>query len=374
MGLKNGAVSNIINSMVEGSFKETLFNSIKNLSPDDREVFNRIFKVNIVKGDLAVPPAMEPWVISQFGSVSAIENQIIVKASNLITYEGSVFNDLRSKRPDMKISLGETFDYKCGSEMFCSPLNNTPEDVFGRIKGKYSLTASNIAKIDGFHSVIIFKDHNPLDFNAEKIHDYFEVANSYFKKANEHNKSFVYPFFMWNCLWKAGASITHGHAQVTVAKDVTYSKIGLLRSRSLWYQEEYKSNYFNDVFNVHHKLGLGFMVEDVKVMAYLCPIKERGITIYAKSFDGSLSFAVNSILRTLVNKFGVRSFNLIAIPHPITPTYESWEYMPVILEIVDRGSLETRHSDFGSMELYAQSVVGSNPYDLVKELKSEIMR
>lgn len=356
-------------------FKETLLNNITNLSSADKKVFDRIFKVNTVKGSLVIPEKMKPWVISQFGSLEVVENQTIVKASNLITYEGSVFNDLRSKRPDAKISLGEIVSLKeCGSEMFCDPLENTPEDVFGRIKGKFSVTAANVAKIDGFHGVIIFKDHNPLDFSAEKIHDYFEVANAYFKKANEQDKSFVYPFFMWNCLWKAGASVTHGHAQVTVTRDITYSKIGLLRSRSLWYQEEYKSNYFEDIFNIHNKLGLGFMVEDVKIMADLCPIKEKGITLYAKSFDGSLSFTVNSLLRVLADKFGVRSFNLIAIPYPITKTYESWEHMPVIIQIVDRGSLETKHSDFGSMEIYAQSVIGSSPYDLVNTLKSDIMQ
>jgi len=359
--------------METSSFRETLFNNIKRLSPEDKKVFDRIFKVNTVTGSLVIPGEMKFWVTSQFGSAEAIENQTIVKAANLITYEGSVFNDLRSKRPDIKMALGETFDSKkCGGEPFCDPLKMTPEDVFGRVKGKYSVTASNVAKIDGFHGVIIFKDHNPLDFNAEKIHDYFEVANEYFKKANEYDKSFVYPFFMWNCLWRAGASIIHGHAQVTVARDITYSRIGLLRSRSLWYQEEYKSNYFEDIFNVHRNLGLGFVVEDVKIMADLCPIKEKGITLYANNFDGSLSFAVNSILRTLVSKFGVRSFNLIAIPHPITKTYESWDHMPVILQIVDRGSLESKHSDFGSMELFAQSVVGFNPYNLIGNLRKEI--
>ena len=356
-------------------FKDILLNNIANLSAEDKKVFERIFKVNTVEGRLVVPEKMKPWVVSQFGSLADVEKQTIVKAANLITYEGSVFNDLRSKRPDAKVTLGEIFDFReCGSEPFCNPLESTPEDVFGRIKGKYSITASNVAKIDGFHGVIIFKDHNPLDFNAEKIHDYFEVANEYFKKVNEYDKSFVYPFFMWNCLWKAGASIIHGHAQATVARDITYYKIGLLRSRSLWYQEQYKSNYFDDIFNVHSNLGLGFMVEDVKVMADLCPIKEKGITLYAKNFDGSLSFSINSILRTLVNNFGVRSFNLIAIPHPITKTYESWEHMPVILHIVDRGNLETRHSDFGSMELYAQSVVGSNPYDLIERMKGELVQ
>jgi len=356
-------------------FKDTLFNKIANLSSEDKKVFDRIFKVNTVEGGLVVPEKMKAWVVSQFGSLGAIENQTIVKAANLITYEGSVFNDVRSKRPDVKISLGEVFDSKeCGGEMLCAPLDNTPEDVFGRIKGKHCVTAGNVAKIDGFHGIIIFKDHNPLDFTVEKIHDYFETANSYFKKANEYDKSFVYPFFMWNCLWKAGASIIHGHAQVTVARDVTYSKIGLLRNRSLWYQEEYKANYFDDIFDIHSKLGLGFMMGDVKVMVDLCPIKEKGITLYGKSFDGSLSFAVNSILRALVSKFGVRSFNLIAIPSPITETYESWEHMPIILQIVDRGSLETRHSDFGSMELFAQSVVGFNPYNLVEDLKKESLQ
>ena len=360
--------------MENKSFKETLFNKINSLSPEDKKLLERIYKINTIKGKLVIPKEMVEWVIENFGDVGNIEEQEIVKITNLITYEGSVFNDLRSRRPGINNERDGLFSYeKCGGEPFCKPLESTPEDVFGRIVGKFCITAANIAKIDAFHSVLIFKDHSPLDFTAEKIHDYFNVANQYFRKVNDLDKSFVYPFFFWNCLWKAGASLVHGHAQVTVTKDVSYSKVGLLRSRTLWYQENFKSNYFNDRFNIHKNLGLGFEIEGVRVTTDLCPIKERGISIHSANFNGSLSLVINSVLRVLVNEFGVRSFNLIAIPHPITPPYESWGHVPVIVEIVDRGKLDTKHSDFASMEIFAQSVVGSNPYHIIEKLKSELI-
>ncbi len=355
---------------MEKSFKDTLFSNIDSLTKEERGVFERIYRVNTVTGGLVVPDTMRTWVVRNFGDINNVERQEVVKITNLITYEGSVFNDLRGKRPETKIKDETELTYEsCGKEPFCDPITKTPEDVFGRIQGKYCVTAANIAKIDAFHSLIIFKDHNPLDFSAEKIHDYFEVADEYFKKVNEHDKSFVYPLFFWNALWRAGASLVHGHAQVTVTRDVTYSKIGLLRTRSLWYQETYKSNYFGDLFGVHKNLGLGFETQGIKIVTDLCPIKEKGITLFAKDFNGSLSFTVNNVLRHLVSNFGVRSFNLIAIPPPIASTYESWEHMPIIIQIVDRGDLASRHSDFASMELFAQSVVGSNPYTLINALK-----
>ena len=35
-------------------------------------------------------------------------------------------------------------------------MEGTPEDVFGRIRGRHCITASNVAKYDGFHAVVIF--------------------------------------------------------------------------------------------------------------------------------------------------------------------------------------------------------------------------
>ena len=90
---------------------------------------------------------------------------------------------------------------------FCEPELNTPEDVFGRIRGRHAITASNIAKYDGFHGVVIFEEHDPLAFTADSVQDAIDVSKQWFQKCHEIDDSAIYPLVMWNCLWKSGASI-----------------------------------------------------------------------------------------------------------------------------------------------------------------------
>jgi hypothetical protein len=54
-------------------------------------------------------------------------------------------------------------------------------------------------------------------------------------------------------------------------------------------------------------------------------------------------------------------------------TPEVWDHMPVIVRIVDRGSLSNKTADVGSMDLFAQSVIGSNPYNVMRELKKKLL-
>src|SRR5207247_1067656 len=45
---------------------------------------------------------------------------------------------------------------------FCHPETGTPADTFGRIRGEHGITASNIAKYDTYHGVLVFDEHDPL--------------------------------------------------------------------------------------------------------------------------------------------------------------------------------------------------------------------
>ena len=116
-------------------------------------------------------------------------------------------------------------------DAFCHPEERTPEDVFGRVRSKHCVTASNVAKYDGFHGLIVFDDHDPLDLTAEKVDDYVCVALEWLGKAQEADPEARYPFLMWNCLWRAGSSVVHGHAQVSASRGAHYPKVqGLSRS------------------------------------------------------------------------------------------------------------------------------------------------
>jgi hypothetical protein len=346
---------------------------VASLTPNERRLFQRIFQFGVVSGRLRPPPTMHPWIEKHFGAVKEVAEQRVVKVTNVITFEGALFNMLRGRRPmDVEdgIDIGdrvlEEEDHPC---LLQDAMRNTPEDTFGRVKGESCITASNVAKYDAFHGLVVFQEHNPLRFSREAIIDYLETGWRWAEKAHELDSSAKYYFFIWNCLWKAGASLVHGHAQVLLSHDTHYAKIEALRRAALRYRAEYGSSYFEDLYRVHLSLGLGLEREGVRIIASLSPIKDKEIILLGQRLDLSLEARIYEVLACLRDHMHVTSFNLALATPPLGDTDEDWTGFPVLVRIVDRGDLKSAASDIGAMELYASSVISSDPFEVARLLK-----
>jgi hypothetical protein len=160
---------------------------VEALPPDDRAAARRIFDVAATTGRLDPPEAMRAWIERSFGSVEAVLEQRIVRVTNRVTLQGTLFNGLRSSRPldtGVSVDLEREIEATAG-DPFCRPEEGTPADVFGRVRGEHAVTASNVAKYDGFHGVVVFDDHNPLRLTPEKVADYVAVGLEWCRKALE---------------------------------------------------------------------------------------------------------------------------------------------------------------------------------------------
>jgi hypothetical protein len=347
-----------------------LLRAVDQLPDDQQAAFRRLFHVSETVGEIDPPEHMHRWIERYFGSVEAVLRQHVVKVTNRYTLEATLFNDLRSRRPlEARIPADLADEIaKTAPDPFCEPLHNTPADVFGRVEGKYSLTASNIAKYDGFHGVVIFREHDPLAFTGEVVEDAIDVSRKWIQRCYEQDPDAVYPLFMWNCLWKSGASIPHGHAQISLTRGMHYGKVERLRRSMLEYRNEHGRKYFEDMFAVHAGLGIGREIGNVRVMANLTPLKEKEIVLTADRVNGELSSMIYKVLRCLIEDLNTSSFNLAIWEPPIAHTGEDWGDMPVVVRIVDRGDPLNRTSDFGAMELYAASVVSSDPFRVAETL------
>lgn len=357
-------------------FKTQFLEKLASFTDEERIVFDRIYRVWQAKGELRAPTEMTSWIEANFGSVEAVEHQEFIKITNIITYEGSVFNELRTMRPvvgDPNVTdiIEEIESAKSGP--FAHPLTGTPEDVFGRIQGKYCITASNIAKYDSWHSLIVFDNHDPLLISRKRIRDYFDVGKKWFAKAYEIDPESKYPLYSWNCLWRAGASIIHGHSHLSLTKGQAYAKVEELRYLTNHYQEMHKSSYYDDVFMIHERLDLAMVCGDIRIMAKITPIKEKEVMILGKTFDNNLADVVSDTLTTMKERLGVTSFNVSIILPPMEKTPEAWDHLPIIVRIVDRGKLSSRTTDMGAMELYAQSIIGNSPYMVIDKLRKSFL-
>ncbi|MDP9265685.1 MAG: hypothetical protein M3O91_06155 [Chloroflexota bacterium] len=344
------------------------------LTDDVRAAAERIFAVSTVTGTLDPPAEMHEWIAKLFGSVDAVRAQKIVRVTNVTTLEGALFNELRSRRP-VEVKGGEQVRdtiAKSAGDPFCAPETGTPADDFGRIVGEYSVTASNIAKYDGYHGVLVFREHDPLvRLDAYAIRDHLDTARRWAMAALERDPLARYYFPMWNCLWRAGGSIVHGHMQMTLTRAMHYPKVELLRRQALDYAERWGRGYFDDLWSVHDGLGLAVEADGARVFASLTPIKEREIVILGHVGEDERSLAAG-IARALdsLRAQGVLAHNLACYVPPLSPDGADWSGFPPLARIVDRGDPATLTSDIGAMELYAASVIASDPFRVAEALRA----
>jgi hypothetical protein len=351
---------------------DSLDKRLDNLSLSDRALFSQLYAVQVNRGKIVIPEHLRGWAAKQFGSLDAVENQIVVRVTNKVTGEESIFNNMRARRPcDTRQTEPVRLDTldSCG-DTFARPMETTPEDTFGRLRGKRCVTASNIAKCEEMHGVVIFDEFNPLKWGREEIADYFDTAWRWAQKAHGSHPRNKYFFFCWNCLWRSGASINHGHAQMTLSRGRAFSHIEHLRKSALAYHRRGDSNYFDDLFKVHKSLGLAIDRDGVRVLAYLTPAKSNEIVIMADRINSAFTDALYNALALYRDRLGVTSFNLAVATPPMDRTRESWQGFPVIGWMVDRGKLEYRSSDIGSLELFAANSVASDPFKLAELLKT----
>lgn len=346
------------------------------LDQPDRARFERLFHVGITYGRIVPPEEMKGWITKQFGSVEATLAQKIVRITNNVTLDGVLFNWLRSSRPMWRapVDLEAELEALNNADPLATPLTGTPEDVFGRVQGKYCITASNIAKFDGHHGLVVFNERHPLRWTREHIHDYIDTAWEWAQLAHRSDPKAVYYLFIWNVLWRAGASLLHGHAQMLLGREMHYADVEKLRRAALLYQATFRTNYFEDLFRAHRSVGAGFEREDgVRVIANLTPKKENEVLLIqpnVTSMTDALKDALYDVLACYRDKLGVTSLNVAVYQPPMDATEEDWAGFPVMLRIVDRGDPSSRTADFGTMELYAASVVSSDPFRLAHALEN----
>lgn len=348
--------------------------AISRLPAEIRGAATRIFTVSTITGRLDPPPEMHAWIAKLFGSVDAVREQRIVRVTNNVTFEGALFNELRAMRP-MEVKgtdeVRQTIE-AARNDPFDHPETGTPSDTFGRIRGAHGVTASNIAKYDGYHGVLVFNEYDPLaPVDASVLRDHLATARRWGEAAHADDPAARYLFVMWNCLWRAGGSIVHGHMQMTATRGAHYPKVDALRRQALAYAASTGRDYFDDLWLVHEALGLGIEVEEARLCASLVPVKERELIVLGRpgADETSLAPAVARALSTF-RACGVVAYNAAFYLPPLAPDGEDWRRFPPLARLVDRGDPANKTSDIGAMELYAASVISSDPFRLAAEIRA----
>jgi hypothetical protein len=359
----------------------TLPERIAALPPADRARCERLFFVQRTEGRAVIPAAMESWVTASFGAIDRVRHQTIVRVVNRFTLEGTLFNPLRALRPAGAMVSDEELHAWIAAELnhldfFAQPLDATSADVFGRIRGRFCISASNIAKYDGWHGLVIFDEPHPLRFDRDQFADYLDVALRWLETAHRHDPQAIYPMITWNCLPRSGATIAHGHMQMSLAREMHYTRPELWRRAALQYGGV--ERYFADLVMTH--AGLGLLLADTpdgQMFVHLTPLRNREVIALLSLPSASslpslverLTTLIYPTLRTMIDRQGMRAFNVgIALP-PLTDATGAWNRMPVIARLADRGPALSVRNDWGAMELFATGCVTVDPFEVATTLR-----
>jgi hypothetical protein len=345
---------------------------IAGLDEQRRARAERLLDVELITTHTDPPASMTTWLDRTFGSVEAVREQHVVRVTNLATLESAVFATLRARRPMESNGHEGPIDLRSEIEAaapdpFCDAEAETPADTFGRVRGRRMLTGANAAQADAHHAVIVFDEHDPLAFDADLVADLLDTGRAWADLARADDADAVHYQLIWNCLWRAGGSIIHGHAQALLGRRRGPARLERFRRAAHGYTDATGEDLVADLVEVHRDVGLAIeRAGGVVTLAHLIPTKEREVLVVGRpgmdERDPEFSGAVGRSLVALRDRAGVRSFNLALWREPIDAMDGP---MPPIVRIVDRGDPSLRPSDIGAVELFGTPIVGSDPYDVV---------
>lgn len=353
------------------------------LPEPERALANRLFQVEVSEGIIEPPAEMAPWIERTFGSVEAARRQRIIRVMNRWTFEGATFNPLRAQRPGAGTTAnGPTADppelheriARAEGDDFCHPETGTPADTFGRVRGAHSVTAANVAKADGWHGLAIFDRHDPLALDEPLVSDLLAVALNWASEAHAQDPAARHLFIFWNCLWRAGASLIHGHTQMTLSHGMAHARVEQLRAAAARYRAETGGDYFADLSATLDALGLGGLAADgASAYVSLTPIKEREIILLApgariEDTPARLATPLWAILRAATEAMGVRAFN-VALYGPPLGGDPAWAGFPLVARFVDRGAPLSPTSDIAALEIFGSSVISADPFAVAATLR-----
>lgn len=348
-----------------------------------------IFDVDVSLAQLVVPPAFEKKAVALFPALtggpkqvlSAIERQHVVTVTNRVTAETTYFNEIRRFRPGAEQPLSAEAEreiramYDLGANPddcdFCSRVR-TAQDRFGRVEGRLSYSAANIAKMGRWHALIVSKHHNPIDYTEDDIVDMLELSNQWFTRVVEEESSYLY----WNVACdigkRASASQVHLHFQLTAGKAGYATGFQRLYLDAARYAAAHNSSsYWDALIAAHATAGLALTIDDAHVLAYLSPAKEKEVMVIAPELSSGFTKAVALVMTALRDAGQARAMSFgMALPPVVAPVDGDVPDMPAVFRVIDRGNPLDPRGDTGAFEYYGSPYVGADPYRVMSWLKA----
>ncbi|XP_012556033.1 uncharacterized protein LOC105844215 [Hydra vulgaris] len=345
------------------------------------DLFHSVYNVRIKYTQIYISSTfrerLQKWLNSDQSLMRSAENQSLVFIDNLYSHESVVFNQVRSNRPG--VSSNGTSVYlqelmlssKEGCD-FCSYEKYTAFDSFGFMKSKYAVIVSNAFKIEIFHGMLLWFQHDYKRISEVEYMSGINLALKWFHKTHSLIPTHDYRIMYWDILPKASASQVHPHVHLTLGDYSYYSKWNSMYHAALrYFNENNGSDYFQQLIDIHDLLGLVFKFGNATLLIYLTPQKEYEVLVISRKPCQDffrLSYYTYQVYINVLNEYAISSGYVF----PKLNSNSKLE-LPMMLRMVSRGPADNMRSDISSFDLFGTANVNSDPFKLMKKVHSYLV-
>jgi len=349
------------------------------------KLVERIYQVRLKYTTIAISDTfmlkVSKWLKGNKEMIKATKNQSLIFIDNLYTYESVVFNPVRSNRPgvsagNVKLYIDKLVNDTSKSCDFCSYKNYTATDTFGYMNSDYSVVVSNTFKIEKYHGMVLFKQHNPVDFDQLQFIDAIHLALQWYDRTHKLLPDHKYRVMYWDILPKASASQIHPHMHLTLGDYSYYAKWNQLYHAGLKYTSNEGLNYWKDLLQVHAALALSFSYKEASLMVYLTPQKDYEVIIISKKPCLHFFQLAYHTIRSFMDDLQQYSLSMSYVFPKITSSVndQSKQELPMMLRIITRGPADNTRSDVSSFDLFGTPNVNKDPFKVMEDLQKSLSR
>ncbi|KAK7861834.1 hypothetical protein R5R35_000594 [Gryllus longicercus] len=302
--------------------------------------------------------------------------QTVYMVHDTLMQRTTVFNPLRSKRPVSKSqnsvisylkNISDSSKVNCD---FCKPFNATAEDIFGRIQGKHSVSASNAFKLAKWHGLFIPYEHSIFNIDIQIFLDMFNTSLKWFKKVHSIDGNAKYPVFFWDMFPHAGASQMHVHAHGILGEGHYPGEFEDVINAVRAFQHKHNAHYWDAVVQVYETFDLALRYGNTIIISPLVPRREHELWLLSNEPSSEFFALLYNIIKMYQDKMEKYCFSLAgALPALGEKVSDPEESLPSVVYIGTRGDCSSAVNDVSSLELYLFNNINTDPYKTIMTLR-----
>ena len=239
------------------------------------------------------------------------------------------------------------------------------EETWGRVKTPYCITGANMFRLSGPNNgLVLSRTHHLLELGPQELEGMMNCCRTWYSKVHQSDPSLVAPMMLWDTLGHSGASQIHPHIQLWLGRDYE-GQFNLLERHARDYRQKHGSNYYQDLVELHTRLGLAVTHGQATALVPLTSHKDHEVMIVSREVGPDFLHLFTRVMEMYNEKLGVfcRSLGM------------RWPRLDrrsglAILRVGSRGACDSQISDVSSLELYGVFNVNVEPLHTINTLRA----